>query len=185
MVYSPRCWVYRSRRRGLQVVGFYVDISSTGVGFTAREMRGLQVEAAGFTGHCVLCRIFRHGAKFTAPEALGRGLQIEAAGFTGRCVLCCIFEHGAWVYSPRCGVYRSRRRGLQVVRFYVAWVSSTGQGLQPEVRVYRLQAAGFTGHCFYVDLQARSMVCSHEVRVYSREVRVYRSRGRRVHTLSS
>ena len=110
------------------------------------EVRGLPVEAAGFTGRCVLCRIFEHGARFTArcaglqPEV--RGLQVEAAGLQVMRFMLYFRARGK-VYSPRCGVYRSRRQGLHVVRFNVVWVSSTAQGLQPEVRGLLVAGGGF------------------------------------------
>ena len=84
-----------------------------------------------------------------SPWALVRGLQVEAAEFTGRCVLCCIFEHGAWVYSPRCGVYRLRRRGLQIIRFYVVWVSGV------QLRVYRRSCGFKAASCRFTDTNPR------------------------------
>ena len=108
-VYSPRCGVYRSRQRGLQVIAF-ISIFEHRAWFTARgaglqpEVRGLQIEAVGFTGRPLLYRTgFEHGARFTAR---GAGLQPRGAG----------------LQVAGGGVYRS----LLLCRF-----SSTGQGLQP------------------------------------------------------
>ena len=118
------------------------------------EVLGLQVEAAGFTGRCVLCRYFEHGGGFTAR---GAGLQPEVRVYKSRrrglqvVAFYVVFSSTGQglqpevrVYSRRCGVYMWRRRGLQVVAFYVVF-SSTGQGLQPELRGLQPEVAGFTG----------------------------------------
>ena len=83
-------------------------VSSTGVGLQPAG-RGLQVEAAGFTGHAFYV-VFQARGLVYSPWALGRGLQVEAAGFTGHAFYVA-FQARGWVYSPRGGVYRSRRRG--------------------------------------------------------------------------
>ena len=110
--------------------------------------------------------IFEHGAWFTAR---GAGLQAEAAGFTGRCFYVDFRARGK-VYSPRCWVYRLRRRGLQVIAFYVVF-SGTGQGLQPEVRVYsprcgvyRSRRRGLQFVAFYVVFSSTGQGLQPEVR---------------------
>ena len=160
-VYSPRCWVYSPRWRGLQVVAFYVVFSSTGQGLQP-EVR-VYSPRCGFTGRGG--GVYRSFAFYVVFSSTGQGLQPEVR-----------------VNSLRCGVYRSRRRGLQVVAFYVDF-SITGGGftargarLQPEVQVYRSRRRGLQVVRFYVVwvLRYGCKVCSREVRVYSREVRVYK-----------
>ena len=98
------------RRRGLQVIAFYVVFSGMG--------QGLQPEVRVYSPRCRVYRSRRRGLQVVAfyvefqargmglqPEV--RGLQVEAAGFTGRPLLCCMgFEHGAR--------FTARGAGLQV-----------------------------------------------------------------------